>query len=281
MKKLAFLVLILAFLSPSITEAQKANLTTQITKVGGATYIEREKFVPGFPEYKIFSDNTPFADSLMKIVATAVEGAETSFGFPRAKIVEKLHFVECEDKGFSNPSLTGELFISTILESRSKYVARYEKHIELDLELTSRHETFHLLDYELGLTNDSAIVEFMETPGMKKLFDFVYIELSQNECFFQEEVKRYENNKMVEIGVETNVDYQMTGKELFAHVFGTLDSYCWEKKVFELKLADQTTFDLYLESLELLHSSIEGKIHGNPPVIKLLNHRIYQMRNTK
>ncbi|MCX6747793.1 MAG: hypothetical protein NTW98_02510, partial [Candidatus Nomurabacteria bacterium] len=203
MKKLAFLVLILAFLSPSITEAQKANLTTQITKVGGATYIEREKFVPGFPEYKIFSDNTPFADSLMKIVATAVEGAETSFGFPRAKIVEKLHFVECEDKGFSNPCLTGELFISTILESRSKYVARYEKHIELDLELTSRHETFHLLDYKLGLTNDSAIVEFMETPGMKKLFDFVYIELSQNECFFQEEVKRYENNNMVEIGVET------------------------------------------------------------------------------
>ena len=281
MKKLAFLVLVLAFLSPSITEAQKANPTTQITKVGGATYIEREKTIPGFPEYKIFSDNTPFADSLMKRVATAVEGAETSFGFPRTKIVEKLHFVQCEEKGFSNPSRPNELFISTILDSKSKYVANYEKWVGMDLELTARHETFHLVDYELGFTSESAIADFMETPEVKELFDFVYIELSQNECFFSDEVKRYENKHMVEVGVETNVDYKITAKELFAHVFGTLNSYCWDKKVAELKVADPTTFALYLQALSLLKDSVEGKIHGNPPVIKILNRRICQMRNIK
>jgi hypothetical protein len=285
---------IVSFLSSLNIQAQDKDKVI-ITKLKNNTYTEELISKPSLNMgYKILREKKAnISDSLMKL--TIIRGTKTEqlFGFKPATFLKEIHFVADQQKSFFTNEKPSSVFVTTISNPRPFYYEEnddWKRYLLLEKEENMEHEIYHLLDYQLKFSDDSAVLSFMkklDDLNIKgKLFKLLYLNLSQEVCFDTEIVTKFldkHKDQSLIGGIQTGVS--MDPMELFAQGITTLDSFYWNDVMDNVK-KDSSLFTAYKEMLFVFKGSIErclSRITNNPqdiknvPIMILLNKRISQL----
>ncbi len=242
--------------------------------------------------YKIFLDiNSNISDTLMNSMIYDCSQAEELFGFESGDFLKQINFVNDEHKSFFDPSLPSQVFLSTnemwrdlFLERRSDYI----HYVNLFRGEHSRHETYHLLDEKFKFTQGDSIDVFMsdlfKSGIVKKLFRFVYNDVTTHDGFRRKMMRTYGKENLVEVEIDKDDRHAatLTACELFPQIIESLNSQYWETEIRGIRF-DNELFSAYKRAVILFRNNIAEKLTStgydpdDAPLLKIMDSRIRVM----